>query len=134
MHSVTFRRLGIVLFIIGVLGAALSVYYGMIRFYLVVIVPVFTSDNTIGALPLLAIFAGIVMMAIGPVFGNDYPDAKEGMVTENVDSRQDQGRVKIGGVGLIGPIPIVFGSDKKMALTAAAIAIVVLAIVILILL
>jgi len=134
MRSETFRRLGIALFIIGLLGAALSAYYGMIRFYLVVIVPVLTTDNTLGALPLLAIFAGIVLMAIGPVFGNDYPDEKKGTVTENVNSLPDQGRVKIGGVVLIGPIPVVFGSDRKMALIAAAIAIMVLAFVVLVLL
>ena len=134
MRSVALRRLGIALFMIGVLGAGLSVYNGTIKFYLVVIVPVLASDNALGALPLLIIFAGIVLMAIGPVFGDDYPDAKEGTITENVNSRPDLGRVKMGGVVLIGPIPIVFGSDRKMALIAAAVAVMVLAIMILVLL
>ena len=134
MHSVTLKRLGITMLILGVFGTGLSIYYGMIRLYLVVIVPVFTSDNGWGALPLLVIFTGILMIAIGPVFGDDHSDAKEEVVTENAGPTSDHSRVRMGGVVLIGPIPIVFGSDGKMALIAAAVAIVVLAIVVLILL
>jgi uncharacterized protein (TIGR00304 family) len=37
-------------------------------------------------------------------------------------------------VVLIGPIPILFGSDKRMALIAAALAIMILAIIVLLLL
>ena len=133
MRSAVLKRLGMALFTIGVLGAGWSIYQGTIRVYLVVIVPVLASDDALGALPLLVIFAGIVLMAIGPVLG-DGPDAEEGTITENVNSRPDQGRVKMGGVILIGPIPIVFGSDRKMALIAAAVAIMVLAIMILVLL
>jgi uncharacterized protein (TIGR00304 family) len=134
MRSTTVRRLGILLFIVGFLGTALSVYYGIIRFYLVVIVPVLTSDNALGAIPLLAMFAGIVLMAIGPAFGDEQAIEEDPTPSGNIDSGPRENKPRVGGVVLIGPIPVVFGSDRKMALIASAIMIIILAIVILILL
>ncbi len=133
MHSTTVRRIGFALLAIGLLMTALSVYSGLIRFYLVLIIPVLTSDNALGALSLLAVFAGIILMMIGPAFGEE---GREDYRAEEVDDAQRASgeRTKVGGVVLIGPIPIVFGSDKKMALIAAAIAIMILAISVLLLL
>lgn len=133
MHSTTVRRIGFALLAIGLLMTALSIYSGLIRFYLVLIIPVLTSDNALGALSLLAIFAGIILIIIGPVFSEEGQDEYR---AEEMDDAQraSGGRAKVGGVVLIGPIPIVFGSDKKMALIAAAIAIMMLAIVVVLLL
>ena len=87
------------------------------------------------SLPLLAIFAGIVLMAhrTGPrrrcIRTQDGQEDRKTPVGQS-----NEGRTKVGGVVLIGPIPILFGSDKKMTLIAAAIAIMVLAIMVLLLL
>ena len=132
MHSSTVRRIGVALLAIGLVTTALSVYSGLIRFYLVVIVPVLSSDNALGSLPLLAIFAGIVLMTIGPGFADDGPDQAGGSASPL--ERTNEGRTKVGGVVLIGPIPILFGSDRKMALLAAAVAITLLATMVLLLL
>ncbi|MGD0818932.1 MAG: DUF131 domain-containing protein [Methanomassiliicoccales archaeon] len=134
MRSSTVRRVGVGLLAIGLITTAWSVYTGMIKFYLVVIVPVLTSDNALGSLPLLAIFAGIVLMALGPAFGEDDQDATHPGEYANVKDGPNEDRKKVGGVVLIGPIPILFGSDKRTTLIAAAIAIMILAIIILFLL
>jgi uncharacterized protein (TIGR00304 family) len=132
MRSTTVRYVGIALLIFGLLTTVWSIYIGLVKFYLVVIVPVLTSDNALGMLPLLAVFAGVVLMTVGPAFGNfDMPDAAK---SANVDERPNKDRTKIGGVVLIGPIPILFGSDRSMTLIAAAISIMILAIVVLLLL
>jgi uncharacterized protein (TIGR00304 family) len=55
-------------------------------------------------------------------------------VDPGLENQRSQARPKIGGVVLIGPVPIIFGSDKRMALIAAAIAIMMLAILLLLLL
>ena len=68
MRSATVRGIGSALLIVGLLATAWSVYSGFTRFYLVVIFPVFTSDNLFGLLPFLAIFAGIGLLGLGPAF------------------------------------------------------------------
>jgi uncharacterized protein (TIGR00304 family) len=130
MQSSTLRRIGIVVLLIGLAATAWSVYSGLISFSLVVIIPVLTSDSALGSLPLLLIFAGFLILALGPALGEDGSEETE----DNVDAgaeRTGAARPKFGGVVLIGPIPIVFGSDGRTALIAAAIAIVILALVIL---
>jgi uncharacterized protein (TIGR00304 family) len=134
MRSATVRGLGIALLIVGLVTLIWSVNEGLIQFYLIVIVPVFASDNVIGLLPLLAIFAGIALLMFSPVFDRDYLDAIETGDSERREVGSDSDRSKVGGVVLIGPIPILFGSDKKTALIAAALAIIVMAIIILLLL
>ncbi|HEY3421092.1 MAG TPA: DUF131 domain-containing protein [Methanomassiliicoccales archaeon] len=132
MRSATVRGVGIALLIVGLVTTAWTVYSGLTKFYLVVIVPVFASDNAFGMLPLLAIFAGIVLIALAPAFYED--DDAPAVESGHGQERPDPGRAKVGGVVLIGPIPILFGTDKKMALMAAGLAIVVLAIIVLFLL
>jgi uncharacterized protein (TIGR00304 family) len=134
MRSATVRGVGIALLLVGLVATAWSVLSGLTRFYMVVIVPVFASDNVLGILPLLAIFAGIALLALGPAFTENDQDEAGMEETEKGPVRQDAGRAKVGGVVLIGPIPILFGSDKKMTLIAAALAIMVLAMIVLLLL
>ena len=130
MHSSTLRRIGIVVLLIGLAATAWSVYSGLISFSLVVIIPVLTSDSALGSLPLLLIFAGFLILALGPALGEDGSEEAEDTVDAGAE-RTGAARPKFGGVVLIGPIPIVFGSDGRTALIAAAIAIVILALVIL---
>jgi uncharacterized protein (TIGR00304 family) len=133
MRSLTLRRLGVALLLVGLITTAVSIYLGSIKFYLVVIIPVLTSDVGWGSLPLLAVFAGIVLMMIGPAIGEDgRSSGQEGGSTDE-DGRSVERRTGIGGVVLIGPIPIIFGTDRKMTLIAAALAIIILAIVVLLL-
>jgi uncharacterized protein (TIGR00304 family) len=133
MHSSALRRIGIVILLVGLAATAWSVYSGLIGFSLVVIVPVLTSDSALGSLPLLTIFVGFVLIALGPALGEEGSDAAE----DDEDAGANETRAeqsKFGGVVLIGPVPIIFGSDRGMALIAAAIAIVILVLVILFLL
>jgi uncharacterized protein (TIGR00304 family) len=134
MRSATLRNIGFTLLIIGLLATAWSVYTGLTRFFLVVVVPVFTSDSLFGLLPLLAIFAGIGLLALGPAFEEDEPEMVRPEEYSNTEGRNNEQRPKFGGVVLIGPIPILFGSDRKTSLIVAALAIMILAIIVLFLL
>ena len=53
------------------------------------------------------------------------------MVVAMVTKSREEGEVKGGGVVMIGPIPIIFGSDAKWASVAIAMAIVLVVLVIL---
>jgi uncharacterized protein (TIGR00304 family) len=130
MHSSTLRRIGIVVLLIGLATTAWSVYSGLISFSLVVIIPVLTSNSALGSLPLLVIFAGFLLLVLGPALGEDGSEMTEDAADPGAEGTR-AARSRFGGVVLIGPIPIVFGSDGRTALIAAAIAIVILALVIL---
>jgi uncharacterized protein (TIGR00304 family) len=134
MRPATLRSVGFALLIVGLLGTAWSVYSGLTRFFLVVVFPVFTSDSLFGLLPLLAIFAGIGLLALGPVFEEEGRETIQPEQYSDVEGRNNQPGGKFGGVVLIGPIPILFGSDKKTSLIVAALAIMILAIIVLFLL
>jgi uncharacterized protein (TIGR00304 family) len=132
MRSAEVRGIGFALLIVGLLATAWSVSSGLTRFYLVVVFPVFTSDNLFGLLPFLVIFAGIGLLALGPAFEEAEPVRADDR--SNLEGTRNEQRAKVGGVVLIGPIPILFGSDKRMTLIAAALAITILAIIVLLLL
>ena len=78
----------------------------------------------INELGLLLIFAGIILVIIGSVVS----------IFESQSRREEEGykevkeETKVGGVIFIGPIPIVFGSDKKMALWALILGVIIFAV------
>lgn len=57
----------------------------------------------------------------------------ESSLHENPPSRKVESEVKAGGVIMLGPIPIIFGSDKESAKTAAILAIILMLLSLLIL-
>ncbi len=92
-----------------------------IDLYLFLIVPVLKADGAYGAAALLLAFATMVLVLFafltwGPL--------------ENVKT---EGRTSVGGVIMIGPIPIVLGSDRRTTIIALILALVVLMIIILLL-
>jgi uncharacterized protein (TIGR00304 family) len=134
MRSATVRGVGFALLIVGLLATAWSVSTGLTKLYLVVVFPVFTSDNLFGLLPFLVIFAGIGLLALGPAFEGAEPEPVPAEDRSDLEGRGNEQRAKVGGVVLIGPIPILFGSDNRMTLIAAALTIMILAIIVLLLL
>ena len=78
----------------------------------------------INELGLLLIFAGIILVIIGSIVSifESQPHRKEERYKE---VREE---TKVGGVIFIGPIPIVFGSDKKMAVWALILGIIIFAV------
>lgn len=112
-----------VIFLAGVATIAYSVATGEARVSLVVIFPVFTGSSGLFLLGILLIvlsfFVGFGMLAMEPTTtGTDGPPTDQADMPQR--TRQ---RTRYGGVVLIGPIPIAFGSDKKLALTMLVIGI-----------
>lgn len=54
-------------------------------------------------------------------------------ITRSVRDREEKTNVKTGGVIMIGPVPIVFGSDKRSALIAIILTIVLMILAIIVL-
>lgn len=68
---------------------------------------------------MIIIFIGIIILIIGTVL--------QGSSQTNDDQQGSQtSAVKTGGVVLIGPIPIIFGSDKSTIITSVILAIILM--------
>ncbi len=115
-------------------GAALTVFgvaTGEMQVALIVFIPVIMGSSALGILAIGSIIAGIFVAVADLFLQTD---------TMPLGSAPEEGemaskaRTEFGGVVLIGPIPIAFGSSKKMAMFAMLIALVVLAFIVLALL
>ena len=112
------------LFLSGAAVVTVAVATGEADVSLFLIFPVFSGSSglfllgvTLVVLALLVGFASMVMA---------HPDTVErgdGGLTDRSRGTEPQQRTRYGGVLLIGPIPIAFGSDKKMALAMIAVAV-----------
>jgi uncharacterized protein (TIGR00304 family) len=104
------RAIGLALIVSGLLALVLAVVLGEADVVLFVIIPVIYGGGPLGALAILVIFAGVVVLflsyAAAPPVAEDGPadDRPEGSGTKR----------EFGGVVLIGPIPIVFGSARSL--------------------
>jgi uncharacterized protein (TIGR00304 family) len=122
MHLRTLAPVG--LFVAGVACIAASVASGETDVSLLVIFPVFTGSSGLFLLGIaLVVFSFIIgFMALvagqaelaGAMLGSEGAPGTAKAGTER----------KYGGVVLIGPVPIAFGSDKRMALAMLVIGIV----------
>ncbi len=100
---------------------------GLILFF----IPYLQSSTWIGAVAILLIFAGIVVLMLNAFFGLGKAYENETQVSNSAERTKEE----VGGVVLIGPIPIVFGSSNRAAMIALiATALIVIALIVLILL
>lgn len=77
------------------------------------------NSNTLIFVGMIIIFIGIIILIIGTVL--------QGSSQTNDDQQGSQtSTVKTGGVVLIGPIPIIFGSDKSTIITSVILAIILM--------
>lgn len=121
------RMPGILLLALGIGLVAISVLTGEARVALVVIIPVIYGGGVLLLGGILCVIAGLFLL----FYSNNGAAAQD---NGEADEERTEHERKIGGVLLIGPIPIIFGSDKRTALIAAAIALIAMALAILLLL
>ena len=92
---------------------------GEVELYLFLIFPVLKADGAFGALALLLAFAAVVVIFLSF------------LILVPKGHLEPPGRPSVGGVVMIGPIPIVLGSDRRTALLALVIGLVFLIIILL---
>jgi uncharacterized protein (TIGR00304 family) len=126
------KALGLALLVAGFIATVAGVQSGDIEVGLALfLIPYLQSSTWIGAVAILLIFAGIVVLMLSVFFGLGQAHEDEAQVTSPVEQKKGE----VGGVVLIGPIPIVFGSSNRAALIALIVtALVVMALVVLLLL
>ena len=102
-------------FLGGIGAIAASVAIGQAEVSLFIIFPVFTGSSwlfVLGTLLVVLSFViGFLLLATAPA------EAAAGLpLREDIAIQTDRPRTSYGGVIFIGPVPIAFGSSKKMAL------------------
>ncbi len=117
--------LPLAIFIGGAIAIAAAVASGEAEVSLLVIFPVFTGSS---GLFLLGI--GLIILSFFAWFGTlamGLPETeRQGIGQSTLPLQQEPRReTKYGGVVLIGPIPIAFGSDKNMALAMLVIGVII---------
>lgn len=124
----------IALFVAGILCIAAAVLSGEAEVSLFLIFPVFSGSSGLFllgiALIVFSFISGFLLLMMGQVelaSETAYPEFAGGV------SSTEKARPRYGGVVLLGPVPIAFGSDKSIALAMLVVGI-VLAIVAVILL
>lgn len=88
---------------------------------LIMIGPIPIAFGTSPEITIIAMLIGVILMLVMFAIGmmssmirNETPERKSSQVSDT----EPETKVKGGGVILIGPIPIVFGSDKRYAIIA----------------
>ncbi|MDW5561597.1 MAG: DUF131 domain-containing protein [Methanomassiliicoccus sp.] len=96
---------GAALVLLGIVVLAWAAAAGQVSVALVLIVPVLYGTGPLVAFAALAVFAGMVLLSLS-LFGR--PGGRDAGITSATGKRE------WGGVVLIGPIPIVFGSPGML--------------------
>jgi len=117
------RLAGIVLPCIGIAMLVVAALQGNLDFAILVVFPVIVGQGILPALGGLMLFVGLVLLFLSFLIGFE---GWSGVPPDASDTMDGGERGRWGGVILIGPIPIVFGSDRRMALLTAIVAMVIL--------
>ena len=123
------RHLSYLLFLAGVFMISLAVISGEASIALFLIFPVIYGSGALTILGILLIFLGTFLLFISPFSHphnlppTDYESYKA--PPQPLEEKIEK-NTKIGGVVMIGPIPIVFGSDRNTAMLSVVIAILML--------
>lgn len=124
MHLRPIIWVPIAVFVSGIACIAVAATSGEVDFHLFLIFPVFSGSSWLFILGTLLIalsfFVGFAMIAIE---GTE-PDRSQPRVTDPHSPADIQRRTTYGGVVLVGPIPIVFASNRKVAIFMLVIGIV----------
>lgn len=119
--------LGLLLIITGVLLLAYSVVYGEGKVMILLIIPVFYGSDIFAFIGVLSIMGGIFLLFMS--YAENIPGRMEqegGERKAQKPAAAPKRNLRAGGVVLIGPIPIILGSDMKMAVIAMILAIVLI--------
>jgi len=127
MRRSTLRAGGLALLIGGIAALAWALLSGEAEIALVLIFPVIYGAGGIAALGILMLFAGLVLLSLSLSFAASREESA-GQRCAGPEERRE-----FGGVVLIGPIPIVFGSARALKGSRALIALAILSTIALVL-
>ena len=121
--------LSLVCFLIGCIFLGYGFIQGQISFGFIVFIPFFIGSGLFATLGFVMVFLGMILFYLGHLQTFDNAN----LFNSSMDTGENNQRgftskksMKTGGIILIGPIPIVFGSTKKMLISVLIIAVILL--------
>lgn len=126
--------LGILLLALGACLVALDVARGSAQAGIIVIMPYVVGGGLYSLGGIMLIIAGMFVVFFGHGGGYEWaaqkgpPAPQEGEPRPGENETQKPRKARYGGVVLVGPIPIIFGSDKNSMYIAVALALVLMAV------
>jgi len=109
----------LICFIAGIICFALGIYSGDVSAGFVVIIPFVAGSGIFAFLGFIFVFAAIILFMYGFAANSEFQEI-DGAPFKKKTS------VKGGGVVLVGPIPIVFGSNWKIAVVLMILALIII--------
>ena len=111
------RFLGLALLVAGLALIAASVAMGQGQLFLLLFIPVYTGTGALGFLGILVVFLGFLLTSLGSAWRVIPAPAHTGLPSPGPQAPGPAAvpPAKYGGVVMLGPIPIVFGSDARVA-------------------
>jgi len=123
----------IAMFVAGMALIATAVATGEADVSLVIVFPVFSGSSLLFLLATLLIISSFIVGFVLMAMDHERTEERVEAASEGMSSSAPRSRTEYGGVVLLGPIPIAFGSNKKVALIMLVVG-VILAIVVLVVL
>lgn len=118
-----FHKLSLFSFIGGFVFFSIGAITGEVEVGFFLIVPFLIGSGIISTLGVILIFISILLFIFGFAIGKeDYFNEQ----FERTPKIKDKKTVRSGGVVLIGPIPILFGSNWKITLTMMILAVIII--------
>ena len=109
------RWVGPASFVAGVLMMALAVAQRQANVYLVLVIPVIVGTGPLAFLGIILVFAGFLLtFLLWPARLVEDPGNRDAAPTSPAGAAPAR---RWGGVLFLGPIPVIFGSDPRMART-----------------
>lgn len=117
----------------GIAFLVISAFYGEGEVGLILFIPFFYGDDVWAVLGIICIVFAMLLGFIGVASRTLYFPMRSDESEKQIEFAERKVEKKIGGVVLIGPVPIAFGSDIKMVIIAIILAIILIVIVFLLL-
>ncbi|KJE49040.1 MULTISPECIES: DUF131 domain-containing protein [Acidiplasma] len=131
-------KVGFLLIISGFILSLIFAVLGIDKVGLFLFFPFIISTNPVSIIPFLLIFIGFIMLFISPIFvlrneyENKYDDYYNNDIYQNLNQdknviNEDKNKKNsFGGLIMVGPIPIIFGNDKKMIYISMIIVVIII--------
>lgn len=101
-----YKLLALASFLAGLALFGAGILIGETKVYLAVIIPIIETASILSVIGILLIFTAFFLWMVGTF-------------TEPAGVRNYEGKIKAGGVIMIGPVPIIFSNDKRLTIILA---------------
>jgi len=116
-------KIGLSLIFAGFIIFIIFGFLGIAKIGIFFIFPFIISNKALSIIPVLIIFIGFIILFISPFYDinkyhnenyNNYYEENEEYVNSKKPENNQNKKSGFGGIVMIGPIPIIFGNNKKL--------------------